>query len=538
MESLERLLITKAVPSAQVRSQPAMTCEQFVATRFQAKTAAVIEQLAFDFATSGPKPIELLRDGRGIYGIGVSDFYREREEQRDRPWIPRNIILRPDRFDEDRRISFGQYAVLQKITGGFRHGMFCNSVEDKLRQYIHHEALRRAGLQWPPRPDPSDPDWWSNNKKQQARNRAVYHGLRVKSLNIINGLIGAAIEGAADADALKAARRFSFQHREHIYRAAALSRRALQLTETFPLLALVIYADSYYCLPYRYIASFDESEKIDARKKTARALVERGARLRDVAALLEIPTALRCIKPGAAHCVRDILCQHPELICFMPDSLPRARIWLRVVGWAAREVGADYARWVARHAPHIPGREQQVGSLLSDFADWVCASRDEKFVTRPFTPSMSLKTVTAVSKEWHEAVAANMDGPQFAFPAPWYPAAMLGGYEILPIDNSADLYREGAAMHHCAGTYANDVRGGGLYVYSIRGDGKRLATMALCRNGPHVGRASLIQIRGPCNAEVPKTIVSIAQRWLRSQGPLPPPPPPAPRPRDDVEIRF
>ena len=34
-----------------------------------------------------------------------------------------------------------------------------------------------------------------------------------------------------------------------------------------------------------------------------------------------------------------------------------------------------------------------------------------QFVVRPFTPSMSFKTVTALSADWHEAVANNMDGP-------------------------------------------------------------------------------------------------------------------------------
>jgi hypothetical protein len=61
---------------------------------------------------------------------------------------------------------------------------------------------------------------------------------------VINELIGKALQEAADADAVKAARRFTFAHRENIYRAAALSRRALQLTETFPVLAMAIYSRS------------------------------------------------------------------------------------------------------------------------------------------------------------------------------------------------------------------------------------------------------------------------------------------------------
>jgi hypothetical protein len=493
-------------------------------------------QLAFDFydADSRAKPVELLRDGRGIYGIGVSDSF----DYEALAWscgiepnlweheYPGALILRPDRLDGTKPRN----AVLQKITGGVRRAIFRNSIEARLRQLIHHEALRRAGLPWPP---PSGQRWWSADKKQQTRNRGTYHGLRLLSLSIINNLIGKALEGAADADAVRAARRFSFWHRECIYRAGARSRRALQLTETFPVLAAMIYSNCQ--LPVEAnLDFFAATAATAARKKSATDLVERGARLRDVALALGVPMALRCIKPGAAHLVSKVFCHHPELLHFMPGSLPRARIWLRVVDWAHRTVDADFARWAALNVPQIPGRLEQVGSFLGDIADWVRAGQreasEQQFVARPFKPSMSLRTVTALSADWHEAVASQMDGPQFAFPAPWYPAGKIGSYEILPIDNSAELYREGSAMHHCVGTYASEVKQGYTYVYSVRCDGKRLATLALARNGPEPDprRAALIQIRGPCNAEPPKETLSKVQTWLRAQPPLPLPEWPVP----------
>jgi PcfJ-like protein len=482
-------------------------------------------QLAFSLLSPIPGPVELSRDGRGVYGIGISHFHRKaRSDDYD---LKRSctLILRPDRFDDSRPGG----AVLQKIVGGFRRGIFHYSLEENLRRFLHHEALRRAGLSWPPPFD--DPPWWSADKKQQARNRGIYHGLRLMSLGIINNLIGKALEEAADGDAIKAARRFTFQYREAIYRAAARSRRALQLASTFPVAALLIYSDW-------------RGRNLD--KATAANLVERGALLRDVAAALGIPLVLRRIKPGAAHLAFGTLCQHPEWLHFMPDSLPRARIWLRVVHRAHDEVGPDYAQWVAGNMPQIPGHLQQVESFLSDIADWVKAgprpsdkipdpfddipdfvNPRSAFVTRPFSPLMSLNTVTALSAEWHEAVASNMDGPELAFPPPWYSAGTLEDCEILPIVNSAELYREGAAMRHCVGRYANEIKHGKIYVYSVRRDGKRLATLAL---GRVEGRASLIQIRGPCNAHPPKEIVSTVRRWLRAQTPLTPQMPP---PLDD-----
>jgi hypothetical protein len=157
--------------------------------------------------------------------------------------------------------------------------------------------------------------------------------------------------------------------------------------------------------------------------------------------------------------------------------------------------------------------------VVSDLKDWACAEDSgRQFVTRPFHRSMSLKTVTTLSAEWHDAVAANMTGPDVAFPAPWYSASKIGDYDIVPIEDSASLYREGAIMHHCVGTYADRVRSGELQIYSVRRSDARVATFSLKRCGL---AASLDHIRGPCNARPPKEISAMVRRWLRSQKPSP-----------------
>jgi hypothetical protein len=471
------------------------------------------------------KPVELLRDGRGIYGIGVSDGFDIEalawacgiDDPHLYPSHPRNLIMRPDMLPPhgDKQNSYC-FAVLQKITGGFRHGMFTHSREEQLRQLVHHEALNRAGLPWPPLDD--QVRYWSADKNQQVRNRQIYHGLRRGSLHIINKLIGQLIEQAADPIAVRIARRFSFRYREAIYRASARSRRALQLAETFPVLAFVIYCKDMYRESEQeslqrgdWIRNSDaRAKEREARVEEAIALVERGARLRDVAAVMQVPMAMRRIKPGAAHLAGD--CHKAEwIISYMPASLPRMRSWLRAVNYAGRRAGADFAQWAAKHAlQHVNG----IG-FLENTADWVRASLGHdghKFLVRPFSPDMSLRTVTKLSAEWHEAIASRLDGPQHAFPPPWIEATKIDGLDIIPIDNSADLYREGATMHHCVGTYSADIRVGRLYVYSIRRNGERLATAAILRTE---GRTVLLQIRGPCNVEVPDETKVSVRRWLR-----------------------
>jgi hypothetical protein len=469
-------------------------------------------------------PVELLRDGRGIYGIGVSEAFDVDAlawtcgidpETWQTAYVP-NLIVRPDMLQFSKPCS-SRFAVLQKITGGFRYGMFRNSHEEQLRRFIHHEALNRAGLPWPPSPHSPPPEreiqYWSSDKKRQDRNRQIYHGLRRRSLAVINQLIGLALQEAADLDALKMARRFAFHYRERIYRAAAKSRRALQLADAFPVLALAVYGNTaahWVCEPDRYT----DIDDVRAKEKAASDLVERGARLREVAAVMQIPMALHRIKPGAAHLA--VACHNPWVISCMPDSLPRMRTWLRAVYHAHCRAGPDFAEWTAGHALQIPvENENEIHSFIEDLADWVRASHGNdghQFVVRPFKPTMSLRTATKLSSEWHEAVACNLTGPQYAFPAPWLPAATINGVNVTPIVNSADLYREGAAMHHCVGTYAENVRAGHLYVYSIRRQGRHVATVSLMRNGCDV---RLHELRGPCNSPVPKQISALVGRWLK-----------------------
>jgi hypothetical protein len=126
----------------------------------------------------GSLPVELLRDERGVYGIGVSELFDYEAIAwscgiEPEPWDferPSALILRPDFFVNTKALVGRDYAVLQKIAGGFRRGPFMHSREERLRQFIHHEALKRAGLPWPP-PDNDHVRWWTADKKQQSRNQ-------------------------------------------------------------------------------------------------------------------------------------------------------------------------------------------------------------------------------------------------------------------------------------------------------------------------------------------------------------------------------
>ena len=110
--------------------------------------------------------------------------------------------------------------------------------------------------------------------------------------------------------------------------------------------------------------------------------------------------------------------------------------------------------------------------------------------------------------------------------------ATEGDYEMVALRSGADLFEEGAKMHHCVFSYANRVISGRSRIYSVRQMGSTVATFELERrsvevlDGPtptellheavqsgrqggevlvktkRVHRWEVAQLQGPCNARV------------------------------------
>jgi hypothetical protein len=449
-----------------------------------------------------PNPVRLL----------PPDFNRQARQ-------PMKIIVRPDRVEEAR--GFG-HPILQRLPQ--RGRIFGHSQEGWLRDTMCAVMRHCAGID-------------DRVGTPLGDKRRTFYGLEVKVTRVFNWLMGQALTSAAP-EALRVARRFPPSCRWEIYYAGVRSPYMLQLAETFPLLALRI---------SQQLHADTDPDRL-ARRDAARALVEGGARLREVAAVYDWPMALRQVKAGAVHLSFGLLCEQPRLLERMPEPLPQMRRWLRRLRHAHNIGGRDYATWAARHdlgAQEIEDlgdwikacQHQRDAMLDQEIQGWIeqgnvpphlegrlrarlgvdrLFNRPVEGVDRPFVATMSLATVRKLSADWHEAMAKKEEANAQPFPEPWFPASpLLNGYEIVPITNSGDLYREGKAMRHCVGSYSYQVINGSRYIYSIREGDKRIATVEIARDQDN--RPALGQVRGPCNAPAPKEVVTAARRWLRSR---------------------
>ncbi len=469
--------------------------------------------------------LEYLQDERGIYGVSIPFLAYDGARAL-------TYILRSDRLGGghgDTKNTEVTEAALQTLPRRLFGKSHC--IEHRLTVALAEAIHARGGFVGAS--SRGGYEWWADSKAAEHKNRQRYHGQNRMADRIAGHMIREVLD-VADQGALKTARRFPFKYRYGIYRAAATSKRAHQLIETFPYLGVLIYCGN--------------RDKVNL-SRLAR-LVEIGTPIKHITTEFDVPVmALRKVKPGsigrASDC-RNVFAEQPDLIhAYLPETLPAQRRWLRAIRCAI-PFGPPFVEWVARNVNKMPGRTIiEIESQVENVSDWVKASYQisvdealaaipqymidacsldflsarrqgqkatENYVTRRFSSDMSLRTVFELSDEWHEAVANHQSNHSTPFPEPWAGPADVDGHQIMPITNTAELYREGKRMRHCVGSYANETIWGEWYFYHVEKEGQPIATAQLLREGT---KPKLGQVRGPCNSIVDKKIMQILRKWVR-----------------------
>ena len=313
-----------------------------------------------------------------------------------------------------------------------------------------------------------------------------------------------------------------------------------QLVESFPWLAVRIFAEQ------------------DDAANSARYLVRRGAKLRDLADAVGVPMCFKRFVPKATFRVPELsefLCRHPDVVSHhCPEQAQRQRSWLSIVAKAYESGNEDFAVWTAIHWESL--REEpdsgRIRGVVEDLNDWVraCAiehaSRSievddiEKIhkamlstrgaesadslrkwwqgmsgtveAGRLFNKEMSPQTVLRLSEEWHERAAVT-EAADVEFPEPWYEGGNVGDYHIEPIKTAPELSRYAYRLHNCATQYAHQIAEGCCFIYVVLQSDTPKAMVELIRNGKH---AELSQLKGPCNGQVSEELETAVNTWFEA----------------------
>jgi len=298
---------------------------------------------------------------------------------------------------------------------------------------------------------------------------------------------------------------------------AALHPRALDYLEQAPVLAL---AATYGGRVSR------RSERAYVASKF-KPMIERGERLKDVMKAFRVAYPLRsisrkAIRPGFWGLLQAItrLVDASTISQSIPDHPNRHMHWLGNLNilWTVlqrrapdEQLNAPILRW----AMLALSRQERTTdpTQLCQIADFLIGARDQ------WNARWTWERMIREAADWHEALANAQiyrinDGKydtEVAYRG--FPTEVtLSGFEFHALRSLRALVVEGKAMHHCVASYYRDIRSGRTRIYSIRKDGRRVATAEFA---VIPGRIRAVQIKGACNARPPKAVIEAADTFAR-----------------------
>lgn len=300
---------------------------------------------------------------------------------------------------------------------------------------------------------------------------------------------------------------------------SALHPRALEYLEQAPVLALA--------------ATF--GGKASSRSERAyvamnfKPLIERGARLRDVMSAFRVAYPLRAIsakaiRPGVWTLLQAITrLVDPSTISQSIPAVPTRHMnWLGDLDvlWSElqrrapdEKANGPILRWAMLALSRAIAAKEPVGSECGELADFLICNRDQ------FNPRWTWRKLIDESAAWHVALANaqidrindgkyDTDVAYGAFPS----EVALGGFDFHALRSLRALVVEGKAMHHCVASYHRDILSGRARIYSVRKDGRRLATVEFASLP---GRVRAVQVKGVCNARPAKDVFAAADNFAR-----------------------
>jgi hypothetical protein len=290
-----------------------------------------------------------------------------------------------------------------------------------------------------------------------------------------------------------------------VRRLAATDLRLADLTVGFPALLVAI-----------------AHERDQLRKAALTAAVLHGEPLKQLARLASLPWWARKLPPCA---FRNWPLSLPsgelasrQIGGFVPRKKNGASYWLSTVAEGNRWGHEAFAIWLAKQVD-FQQRKLTPGTIQR-LALWAWFSTHPEteaggLVRQPWRPELDLKGAVKRTNTWIEAF--NLQVLILAAPhQSSFRPMTVRGLEFVHLGTAALIAEEATAMRNCLVGFGHDVSSREVELWSIRKDGKRLASLSISASRAD-GLAGISEIRGPENRDLALDVRLAAREWFHRQ---------------------
>lgn len=260
-----------------------------------------------------------------------------------------------------------------------------------------------------------------------------------------------------------------------------------------------------------------------ARRRRASTCVNDGHPLKAAAAVLGLPMWLRRVPPQAFTVPLPPLPTDAEFALAMAGRLPLqaqdAALWFGRITHALKTCGRDFALWVAREPRLGPAAASDEDFLWLTAWAWFGdqpATRGHALLRRPWSPEMSWKKAREETAIWRKRIdlAATLGR---GIRDTWFADGQALGMDIVALRTVEQFVAESSTMENCLDQYAPHLLYDRVRIFSVRKQGRSVASLELSLRADEATMAGISQLRGPRNRRVPTHVWQAVHAWLGSQ---------------------
>ena len=295
--------------------------------------------------------------------------------------------------------------------------------------------------------------------------------------------------------------RFSYRQKKRLAKFAARSERIAQLATSFPLL--------FFALATRY--------GTEGQRRRALELVEQGRRLREVAAVMQLPMALRHAEPEmlTEKLPRGQLTEKAaaRLVSFAKAHQASHGNAISVGFYGSRLYCDAFGVWLAHVCVSEWARLLGPMRAIAIYA-WATNQKDDPGLgmgVEPWNPDLSPQTAYDRAREWGDRLERRCYFGEVPLEDHWMRTGSYGGYVIEPLLTYAAFEAEIKAMQNCLKHYAPRLANGNVRLYSVRRGADKIGTVEVVID-PN-GSLWRSHFLGPRNTPVPDDAFKAVQTW-------------------------